>query len=234
MRYVIFVVALYSFCGPLLAQTAAPSNEELLSKARALYDAPFERNLGSFDCAVQFDWTQHFLDLLGVVPPAFKPTVERLQTIPHRIFVDRSGAVVSAQPKAPDLTGVLQATVLEEGFKALVPAGINAWLPASTNVILPVGPTKYSFQKIDPGYKLVMNGPGIAATLLLANDLRVTSAVSELPAMRATTEFTPGPDGFVLSFLRLRPRPTRGQRARRPFHTTTRPFRGFNFPLRSQ
>lgn len=123
------------------------SDEALLANTRALYDAPFQRGLVSFDCAVQFDWKKHFVDLFGTFPPAAIPTAERLQTIQHRIFVDHSGAVVSAIPKAPDLSGVSHAAELEQVYNAMVTQGLNAWLPFSTNVILPVGPTKYNFQK---------------------------------------------------------------------------------------
>jgi hypothetical protein len=202
MRCFIASVALSCFCVSAVAQTIA-ADEALLTKTRALYDAPFRRNLVSFDCAVQFDWKKHFVDFLGAVPPAAVPTAERLQTVEHRVFIDRSGAVVSAIPKAPDLTRVAHAPELEQALNAMVSGGLNAWLPFSTNVILPVGPTKFNIQKIDPGYKLVMNGPGVAATLLLDKDMRLTSVVSTLPQhMRFTTEFTVGPDGFLLGSLK--------------------------------
>ncbi|NUQ27242.1 MAG: hypothetical protein HOQ35_01810 [Acidobacteriaceae bacterium] len=171
-----------------------------MAKTRSLYDAPFARDLVSFDCAVQFNWQQHFVDLLGKVPPTAAPTVERLQAIQHRVRVDRNGAVVSAPPKAPDLSVVAHGTELEEALKAMITGGLNAWIPFSTNVILPVSPTKFKFEKIDTGYRLTLNGPGIASTLLLSTDMRLTSGVSELPEpLRLTTEFSPGPNGFLLS-----------------------------------
>lgn len=156
-------------------------DEVLLTKTRALYDAPFTRDLVSFDCAVQFDWKKHFVDVLGVIPPAAIPAAERLQALQHRVLVDRSGAVVSVIPKAPDFGGIGHAADLERSFNAIVSSGLNAWLPFNTNVILPVAPTKFSFQNVDTGYKVVMNGPGIAATLLRTEDLRLTSGESPLP-----------------------------------------------------
>lgn len=192
------VITFLLLAAPPGSQTSS-LDEALLAKTRALYDAPFTRDLVSFDCAVQFDWKKHFVDVLGTLPQAAAPTSERLQKIQHRVFVDRSGAVVSSIPKAPDLTGVPHAAELEQVFNAMVSSGLNAWLPFSTNVILPVAPTKFSFQQSDLGYKLVMNGPGVSAILLLAQDLRVTSLVSQSPQpMRATTEFKSGPDGFLL------------------------------------
>jgi hypothetical protein len=202
MRCLILAVMASGFCLPAISQTTA-ADEALLTKTRALYDAPFTRDLVSFDCAVQFDWKQHFVDVLGTVPQAAVLTTEHLQTIPHRVFVDRSGATVSATAKPPDLAKVEHATELEQVFNAMVSGGLSAWLPFSTNVILPVGPTKFSFETIDSGYKLVMNGPGVAATLPLKSDMRVTSAVSQMPQpMRASTDFTNGPSGFLLSSVK--------------------------------
>lgn len=69
--------------------------------------------------------------------------------------------------------------------------------------MLPVGSTKFHFKKIDTGYALIMNGPGIKAKLQLSPDMRVTGGVTELPQpMHFSTEFAKGPDGFVLSSIK--------------------------------
>jgi len=202
MRRVILAVFLLSINAPVHTQTAT-SDKDLLAKARSLYDAPFARNLVSFDCAVQFDWKNHFVDFLTTMPPTVIPIVERLQTIQHRVFVTRSGAIVSDTPKALDLSGIAHAAELEQGLESIISAGLNAWLPASTNVILPVEPTRYSFQRIDPDYKLAMNSAGFAATLLLTADMHVTNGVSQLPEPnRFATEFVSGPDGLLLGYLK--------------------------------
>ncbi|HEV2644982.1 MAG TPA: hypothetical protein VGU46_01315 [Acidobacteriaceae bacterium] len=203
MRFFIGFVVFSTWLFPVAAfpQTAA-QDDALLARTRGLYDAPFTRDLVSFDCAVQFDWKQHFVDLLHILPPAAAPIVERLQPIKHRVFVDHSGAVLSDVPAAPELSSVAHATELEGGFKALVAAGLNAWLPSATNVILPVGPIKFNFETIDAGYRLTLDDPGVAATLLLAPDLRLTSGVSQLPqSMRFTTKFGQGPNGFLLNSI---------------------------------
>jgi hypothetical protein len=207
-KTIVLLIALCTVHSPAFAQTASltqssASDEALLAKTRALYDAPFTRDLVSFDCAVQFDWKEHFVDLFGTVPPAALPTVQRLQTIQHRVFVDRSGATVSAIPTVPDLADVEHEAELERGLRMITSGGLSAWLPFSMNVILPIGPTHFSFEKIDTGYKLAMHGPGIEAQLVLAADMRLTSGVSQFPQpMRFTTEFTQGPDGFLLSSVK--------------------------------
>jgi len=199
MRRIVLAIVLSGFSVLALSQKTS-SEEALLAKTRALYDAPFTRDLVSFNCAVQFDWKEHFIDYLGVVPPAAAPTAERLQTMQHRVFVNRTKAVVSSTPKEMDLTGVLHGAELEQEFEATLTNGLNAWIPFSTNIILPVGPTKYSFQKIGPGYRIAMNGPNLAATLRLGADMHITSGAMQLPhPMHFTSEFRAGPDGLLVA-----------------------------------
>jgi hypothetical protein len=204
MRSALSLMAICCFCLPVLPQQSA-SDEALLAKARALYDAPFAQGLISFDCAVQFDWKQHFvdaqhlLDPTKAVTPAAISAAERLQTVPHRVFVDRSGAVVSAIPKAPDLTGIAHATELEQALQAIVKGGLDIWTPFSANIILPMGPTKYAFEKIDRGYKVVMTAENLSATVILNPELSLISGEVLRPqAYQFTTGFTSGPAGYLL------------------------------------
>jgi hypothetical protein len=202
MRHLGPLIVLFFVCMPGFAQSQK-SDEVLLAKTRALYDAPYTRTLVSFDCAVQFDWNDHFVETLGQVPPAAIPTLQHLQAIEHRIFVDRSGAVVSEVQKTTDLTGVPHGADLEHGLQAMVSSGLNAWLPFSTNVILPVGTTKFSFQKGDEDYKITMSGINVSATLMLSPDLRITRVVSQLPRpLQFATEFMDGPEGYLLESVK--------------------------------
>ena len=192
-------------CASALAQSP-PSDDALLSKTRALYDAPFTTTLVSFDCAVQFDWKNHFVETLGPISPAASWTLDHLKPIQHRVFVDRSGATISEIPKIPDLTKVPHGADLERTFEAMVSSGLNAWLPFSTNVILPVRPTTSAFKKDISGYTLTMSGTDISATLTLAPDLRILSGVSRLPQpLRFETTFIPGPNGYLLQSLKTTP-----------------------------
>jgi hypothetical protein len=174
-----------------------------MSKARGLYDAPFTRQLVSFDCSVQFDWKKHFINTLGTVPSAALPTVNRLQSLSHRVFVDRSGAAVSEIPRATDLSGTSHAADLEAAFRAIVSSGLNAWLPFATNVILPVKPTTFTLQHLDSGFKVVMTGVNVSATLDLLPDMRIVSVISERPQpQHFVTEFTSGPNGYLLQSVK--------------------------------
>jgi hypothetical protein len=218
MRSTLSLMAICCFCLPLMSQETA-SDEALLAKTRALYDAPFTRGLISFDCAIQFDWKQHFvdaqhwLDPTKAVSPAAISAAEHLQTVPHRVFVDRSGAVVSAIPKAPDLTGVAHAPELEQALQTMVEGGLDTWGPFASNIILPIGPphgplpatrrpTKYAFEKIDRGYKVTMTGDGLSVTLVLNPELSLISGDAVLPqAYQFTTDFTSGPVGYLLQSI---------------------------------
>ena len=205
MRPLNLYLVLLCLCMPVFAQSQT-SDEALLAKTRSLYDAPFRRTLVTFDCAVQFDWKKHFVETLGQVPPVAIPTLDRLQTLEHRVFVDRSRAIVSETPKATDLTGVPHGADLEQALQAMVSSGLNAWLPFATNVILPVGPTKFSFQREEANYKLVMSGDNVEATLILLPDMRITSVVSQRPQqLRFATEFINGPNGYLLQSVKTSP-----------------------------
>ncbi len=202
-----------------------------MAKTRALYDAPFTRNLISFDCEVQFDWKKHFLEFMKVIPPNALQMVERLQNVQHRVFVDRSGAVVSAVPKAPDLADSPPAAKLEQVFDGMVSGGLSAWLPSSMGEILPIAPTKYAFEAMDTGYSLNMHGPGVAGTLLLQPDLRVTSGVMQLPQpMRFATDFIGGPSGYVLESVKTGSTSDSSAAGEAGFSFTYQTVQGFQLP----
>jgi len=171
------------------------------------------------------------MDLLGTVPPAALPLVERLQTIEHRVFVDRTGATVSAIPKTPDLGAIPHASELEQGYRSIVAGGLNAWLPFSTNVILPIPPTKYAFQKSASGSTLTLNGNNVQATLLLDSDMRLTNISSQLPQpISSTTEFEDGPNGYLLRTLKMAVRPEANTRQQNTFAYTYQAVQNVQLP----
>jgi len=193
------ILFFFCICMPGVAQSAKTA-DEVVSEARALYDAPFTRDLAGFDCAIQFDWKSHFASMVGAIPPTAIPTIERLQSIQHRASTDHTHATVSSTPKTPDFGDAAQAATLEQVLIAMASSGLNSWLPSSTNGLLPLGTTDYTDEKLPSGYKLVMKGKEVAGTLLLGADMRITSGVMQLPQpLRFTTEFESGPRGYLLS-----------------------------------
>jgi hypothetical protein len=210
---------------PVVPQTPE-SDTALMVKARSLYDAPFTRNLAAIDCEVQFDWKSHFAAMLGTLPPAAVATAEHLQTIHHRINLDGHKATVSSKPEKPDFSGVPQEATLEQVLIAMVSSGLNAWLPSSTNVVLPVGTTKYQFEKLPSGFRLSMKGDDVQGTLFLGADFRVSSGAMDLPQpMSFTTEFKSGPQGYLLNSIRTGPPPNDAE-----FAYTYQSVDGFQLP----
>lgn len=68
----------FCFCAMLCHAQATKSDQALLSQAREKYDAPFNRNLQSFNCAVDFSWKEHFTETTRV---GDEGTDEELETI---------------------------------------------------------------------------------------------------------------------------------------------------------
>jgi hypothetical protein len=230
MRHLLLSIVLAAFSTAAFPQNPE-SNDALLSKTRALYDAPFTRNLISFDCAVRFDWKQHFVDALGAVPRAATPVVERLQQIPHRVFVDRTGAVLSAIPKAPDLSNIPRGSELEKAFDAMVTGGLNGWLPFGKNEILPTKPTNFSFEGLGYGYRVILSGAGVDATLQLGSDFRLKSGVSRQPqSFRLATEFVQGPQGYLVQTVKTAPSDSPEGQNEATFSYTYQEMDGFQLP----
>jgi hypothetical protein len=228
---VLVTVNLFAAAQSVSPAQSSASDDIMLAKTRSLYDAPFTRGLISFDCAVQFDWTKHFVDLYGTVPAVAAPTIKHLQSVQHRVFVDGSGAIVSAIPKAPDLTTVEHGSEIEQAFTKIVSASLDTWLPFGTNVILPVKPTKFSFERVDTGYALTLHGPGVSADLQLTVDMRLTSGVSQEPQpLHFSTTFTQGPDGFLLSSIRTGNTLQPAQGSDATFEYAYQPVQGFQIP----
>jgi hypothetical protein len=196
---------LLCICVPIFSQSSQ-TDESLLQKARSLYDAPYTRDLAAFDCNVEFDWKQHFTEMLGTIPQALFPAIDRLQTIHHRVNLNERQPTIVTIPKSTDFTGIAHGAELEQVLLGMITGGTSAWIPPSTNALLPSGTTKYHFENLNPGYKLTMTGEGVSGRLLLQDDLRITSGVMQAPdSIRFTTEFIPGPEGFRLSFVRTEP-----------------------------
>jgi hypothetical protein len=71
MRQLKLLLAALLVCLPAISQSPG-SDDAMLTKTRGLYDAPFTRQLVSFDCSVKFDWKQHFVNTLGAARPDSK------------------------------------------------------------------------------------------------------------------------------------------------------------------
>lgn len=86
------------------AQTAI-DDATFLKQARAKYDAPFDRNLQSFNCAVEFNWKQHFAEVVRLGDEGTDEEIAKfIQPIQNRVTVTRQNATVSAGMTKEEVT----------------------------------------------------------------------------------------------------------------------------------
>ena len=189
-----------SFCqSPKIAKTPSQA-EGLLAKTEALYDTPFRSGLINFSCAIDFDFAQYLKSNFGEAARTDSPIAQLLKPIRYRVFVDHSGASISAQPKLPDFSQVPLAAQLEESNRNLIQIGLNNWVPYAYGEILPIGPTNYQFEKTTTGYNLSMDGQGITGKLTLDHDLRIVSGIIDTSQhIEITTKFVSAPNGLILA-----------------------------------
>jgi hypothetical protein len=181
--------------------TKSPSDAEvLLAKTTALYDTPFRSGLVSFSCAIDFDFAEHLESNFGDTARTDSPIAHLLEPIKYRVFVDHSGATISAQPRLPDFSHLPIAAKLEGSNRSLMQTGLNNWVPYAYGEVLPIAPTNYQFEKTATGYDLLMDGRGIRGKLILDHDLRLLSGTIDTSQhIEITTRFVSATDGLVLA-----------------------------------
>jgi hypothetical protein len=186
-----------------IAPTVAKSPSDaavLLAKTKALYDTPFRSGLVSFSCAIDFDFAKHLKSNFGDAARTDSAIAQLLEPIRYRVFVDHSGATISAQPKLPDFSQLPIAAQLEESNRSLIQTGLSNWVPYAYGEVLPIAPTNYQFDKTATGYNLSMDGQGITGKLILDRDLRLREGVIDASQhIEITTKFVVAPNGLVLA-----------------------------------
>jgi len=189
-----------AFCAILAHAQATQSDAALLLQARSKYDAPFERNLKSFDCAVDFDWKKHWTETYRVGDEGTDEEIEKLiQPIRNRVTVTREDAVTS-----PSLTEEQEKKLpyrgMAEGLlQHAVRFSLRTWLAASNNALLPATSTPVHFESSASGYKLQLKIQTFDVAMMLTRDMSLQSmAAKDSDSDRQEFEFHPGPQGFLL------------------------------------
>jgi hypothetical protein len=189
------------FCAMLCHAQATKTDQALLGQAREKYDAPFNRNLQSFDCAVDFSWKEHFTETTRVGDEGTDEELEKIfQPIRNRVTVTRENATVSSG-LADDAIGKLpHGGMAELLLEHAVEKSLYNWLAASTNALLPAPATPVSFEPSSSGYKLAFKMQNFDIEMVLSPDMRLQSAIAKGPQSdHFETVFVPGQNGFLLT-----------------------------------
>lgn len=188
-------------CAVLCPAQTAKIDQDLLTQIREKYDAPFTRNLQSFDCAVDFSWKQHFTETFRVGDEGTDEELETIfQPIRNRVTVTGRSVTVSSGLTDDAIEKLPHGGMAEFLLEHAVRKSLYTWLPSSTNAILPAPGTPVTFKQSDSGYKLSFKIQASEIEMDLSPDMRLRSATLKAPQPdHFDTEFTAGQQGFHLT-----------------------------------
>jgi hypothetical protein len=186
------------------AQTAI-NDATVLKQTRAKYDDPFERNLQSFSCAVEFNWKQHFTEAVRVGDEGTDEEIAKLiQPITTRVTVTQQSAAVSSGMTEDEEHKLPHGGMAEGLLEHAVQFSLNSWLVASNNAMLPPENTPVHVEPSTSGYKLEFKVQTFDVEMMFAHDMSLQSeAAKGSAADRRETDFRPGPQGFLMTSYRL-------------------------------
>jgi hypothetical protein len=134
-----------SLCAAFCHAQKATDDATFLKQARAKYDAPFERNLQSFNCAVEFNWKQHFTEAVRLGDEGTDEEIAKLiQPIRNRVTVTRQNVAVSPGMTEGEVNRLPHGGMAEGLLEHAVQFSLNNWLAASNNAMLPPEGTPYN------------------------------------------------------------------------------------------
>ncbi len=195
----------FCFCAVLCHAQATKSDQALLNEAREKYDAPFNRNLQSFYCDIDFSWKEHFTEAPRVGDEGTDEEIEKLiQPLRNRVIVTRQMAAVSAGLSKDELNKLPNRGMAEGLLAHAVEKSLNLWLSASTLNFLPTPGMPFSFEQSPSGYKLTAKVQTSDAEVAFDPDMRLQSAALKGPQAdhferSFETSFESGPQGFLLT-----------------------------------
>jgi len=189
------------FCTLLCHAQATKTDLALLTEVREKYDAPFNRNLQSFDCAVDFSWKEHFTETTRVGDEGTDEELGKFfQPIQNRVTVTRQNVTVSSGLADDAISKLPHGGMAELLLEHAVQKSLYNWLAASTNALLPAPATPVHFEPSSSGYKLAFKMQNIDVEMVLAHDMSLQSATAKGPqADHFETVFTHGEHGFLLT-----------------------------------
>jgi hypothetical protein len=176
-----------------------------LKQARSKYDAPFERNLESFSCAVEFNWKQHFTEAVRVGDEGTDEEIAKfIQPISNHVTVTRQNAAVSSGMTEAEERKLPHGGMAEGLLEHAVQFSLNNWLGASNNALLPPESTPVHVEPSASGYKLDFKVQTFGVEMVFAQDMSLQSEAEKGSASdRRETDFRPGPQGLLMTSYRL-------------------------------
>jgi hypothetical protein len=192
---------LFSFCTALCHAQATRTDQQLLGEVREKYDAPFNSNLQSFDCSVEFSWKDHFLETTRVGDEGTDQELDNIfQPIRNRVTVSSQKVTVSSGLTDDAISKLPHGGMAELLLEHAVEKSLYNWLPSSTNALLPAPPTPVHFEQSLSGYKLAFKMQNFDVEMGLAPDMRLQTATAKGPQSdHFETVFAPGQHGFLLT-----------------------------------
>jgi hypothetical protein len=186
------------------AQTTV-SDSNVLKQTRAKYDAPFDRNLQSFSCAIEFNWKQHFNEVVSLGDEGTDEEIAKfVQPIRNRVTVTRQNTVVSSGMTEEEEHKLPHGGMAEGLIQHAVQFSLNSWLGASNNALLPPESTPVHIEPTSAGYKLDFKVHAFDVEMMFARDMSLISEAEKGSASdRRETDFRPGPQGFLMTAYRL-------------------------------
>jgi len=174
------------------------TDQAMLTEVREKYDAPFNRNLKSFDCAVDFSWKEHFKETFRVGDEGTDEELEKIfQPIRNRVTVTRQSVAVSSGMTGDAVHKLPHGGMAEGLLEHAVQRSLYTWLPASTKLLLPDPATPVHFEPTSSGYKLAFKMQAVDVEMSLTSDMRLRNAISKAPqSEHFDPEFTPDRMGF--------------------------------------
>lgn len=194
-----------SLCAVVCHAQTAISDATFLKQARAKYDAPFDRDLQSFSCAVEFNWKQHFSEAVRLGDEGTDEEIAKLvQPIRNRVTVTRRMAEVSSGMTDEEEKKLPHGGMAEGLLEHAVQFSLNNWLTASNNAILPPESTLVHVEPSASGYKVEFKIRTFDVEMLFARDMGLESEGAKGSASnRRETDFRSGPQGFLMTSFRL-------------------------------
>ena len=193
-------VLLFTVCASFCHSQAQANDAALLAQARAKYDSPFDRGLKSFDCAVSFNWKEHWKETLRVGDEGTDEEIDRLvQPILNRVTVTRGDAIASSGMTDEEEQKMPYKGMAEGLLKHAVSFSLRTWLVASNNSLLPPTTTPVHFNTDPAGYKMGLKIKDFDVEMQLTPAMSLQNmTVKGSDGDRQEFEFAPGPQGFVL------------------------------------